>query len=91
MKKNQRWHLTRRAFLANGTLQFSAMSFMPNLFGSILRSAYGQEGAPNWVPAVIIDLAGGMALPSHFLVGGKGGPTDFFIQLLQAGLEESKR
>ena len=90
MKNRSQWQLTRRAFLANGTLQFSAISFLPSLFGSFLKAAHAEGDSPNWLPAVIIDLAGGMALPSQFLVGGKGGPTDLLPSYGKLGWSQSE-
>jgi hypothetical protein len=77
MRVDRKSELTRRSFLARGICQFSAMSLMPSLFGVVRKQALADEPRGNWIPAIIIDLNGGAALPSHFLVGGKGGPGDF--------------
>jgi len=76
--------LTRRELLVRGALQFSAVSLLPSLYGALTREAFG-AAAPDWIPAMVIDLDGGAALCSHFLVGGKGGPTDFLTSYDKLG------
>jgi hypothetical protein len=76
--------VTRRDFLARGTLGFSASLFAPSLLGTLLRSTRaGADGGScgaavsnGLIPMLVFDCAGGAALAGNFLVGGAGGPED---------------
>lgn len=70
--------LTRRQFLSQGLISYSASMFVPSVFSMAFGSksvfAEGSIGAD--VPFLVFDLAGGAAMPANFLVGGAGGPED---------------
>lgn len=71
---------TRRDFLAQGLVAFSASMALPTslLFGyqrALADCGGGPEGSALF-PFMTFDMAGGAALPGNFLVGKKGGPQD---------------
>jgi hypothetical protein len=74
--------VTRRDFLARGTLGFSATLFAPSILGTLLRSAKADGGScgsttsNGMIPMLVFDCAGGAAFAGNFLVGGQGGPQD---------------
>jgi hypothetical protein len=75
--------VTRRDFLARGTLGFSATLFAPSLLGTLFQAAKadssgscGAAVATGLVPMLVFDCAGGAALAGNFLVGGAGGAED---------------
>lgn len=70
--------VTRRQFISHGLVAGTATLFLPDMFsliGSGIARANG-AGAPD-VPFLVLDLAGGAAMPGNFLVGRNGGPEDF--------------
>lgn len=69
--------VTRRDFLSLGLIQTAAFTMAPSLltfFKSQMAKAQGQ--VTNDVPFLVIDLAGGAAMPGNFLVGRPGGSKD---------------
>lgn len=74
--------VTRREFLAQGLLDFSAAIALPSILGLSFKQAIAAEcggaaAAAVKLPFMVFDMAGGAALPGNFLVGGKGGPEDY--------------
>jgi len=70
--------VTRRQFISHGLIAGGATLFLPDMFslfgsGNALAA---EAGVPD-VPFLVMDLAGGAALPGSFLVGRNGGPEDF--------------
>lgn len=81
MKKHPHHPLvTRRDFLAQGLIAFSATVALPSAFGQGLRAAAIECGGGDSIsamsPFMVFDMAGGAALPANFLVGKEGGPED---------------
>ncbi len=66
--------ITRRRFLSQGAIAFSATMLSPTLFG-LLKSgeAAADEPIPP-LPFLIFDCAGGAAFPGNFLVGREEDP-----------------
>lgn len=76
--------ISRRDFLAQGILGFSAMLSLPAHSFLDLEGLATQCGAdpsaPQSLPFLVFDMAGGAALPANFLVGKAGGPEDLLAQ-----------
>jgi len=69
--------VTRRQFLSQGLISFSATMFTPSLFSLLAPgTARAEEAIGVDVPFLVFDLAGGAAMPANFLVGRKNGPED---------------
>jgi hypothetical protein len=71
--------VTRRDFLARGSLSFSATVFAPTLLSSLFRSRKVMAASPSaspYIPFLVFDCNGGASMPGNFLVGGAGGPQD---------------
>src|SRR5690349_4489803 len=78
--------VTRRDFLAKGTIASSAMVFMPKAFADALTfDTCDQSGSVKAMPFLVFDMAGGAALPGNFLVGKEGGPEDLLASYDQLG------
>lgn len=79
---------TRREFLSEGLIAFSATTLLPTPFGFLNKALADVEcgGAQSsLIPFLVFDCAGGAALPANFLVGGPGGPTDLLKSYNQLG------
>jgi hypothetical protein len=74
--------VTRRDFLSQGLIGFSAMAMAPTALSLLFRSQqanaseYSDYAAESMIPFLVFDLAGGAGLPGNFLVGNKGGSKD---------------
>lgn len=75
--EGHRYPQTRREFLQHGWIPFAALACFPSLpataRGIFSPDTEGRE-FKNTVPFLVIDCAGGAALPANFLVGTKDGP-----------------
>ena len=68
--------ITRRDFLSQGILSFSALTFLPTpltLIQSAFADAQCDGGGGTYIPFLVFDCAGGAMLPSNFLVTDEGG------------------
>lgn len=81
--------VTRRDFLSQGLIAFSATTFVPSLMGLLREAAWASECGPasakSSVPFLVFDCAGGAAFPANFLVGKQGGPEDLLTNYDRLG------
>lgn len=75
--------VTRRDFLAQGFIGFSATVMGPTALSLLLDAQARADGTcppvgatAGRIPFLVFDMAGGGALAANFLVGGAGGPMD---------------
>jgi hypothetical protein len=85
--------VTRRDFLAKGLIAAGATVALPTLLSLSVKDALARAAltsrralmdAPP-LPMMVFDMAGGMAMPSNFLVGGMGGSEDLLESYSQLG------
>lgn len=83
--------VTRRDFIAQGFIGFSAVTTLPTLTGLGISAALADDcgggggGGSKMTPFMAFDMAGGAALPANFLVGKQGGPMDFLASYDKLG------
>ena len=77
--------VSRRDFISQGLASGFALTMAPSLLLSILKSETAQAAActptgllsNGLIPMVVLDMAGGLGLPSNVIVGKTGGSADY--------------
>jgi len=68
--EDHRWPITRREFIQLGILQGAGMVMMPSAVSLFSQKLNAQES--NHIPFLVLDLAGGAAMPGNFLATDEG-------------------